>query len=64
MPRWFALVVCTGLALGACSGKAAYQPPVDPMLPGDGYHARAMPDCAPSLTMAQCAAVRARQAFP
>lgn len=64
MPRLSAFLVCAGLALGACSGKSDYKPPVDPMLPGDGYHSQALPDCGPSVTPAQCAALEARSARP
>jgi hypothetical protein len=63
MRRSFGMLAGAVLALAACSGKAAYQPPVDPMLPGDGYgHARATSDCPPSVTAAQCAVLHARQA--
>jgi hypothetical protein len=61
MPRWFVMLASASLALGACSGKAEYKPPVDPMLPGNGY-SKAMPDCPPSLTTAQCAALDVRKA--
>jgi len=41
MLRTSLLVVFGCLALGACSGHGGpYTPPVDPMLPGDGYHDR------------------------
>ena len=62
MPRWFVLLAGATLALGACSGKAEYRPPVDPMLPGDGYHSRVAPDCPPSVTVAQCTALDVRKA--
>jgi hypothetical protein len=61
MSRSFAFLICASLAIGACSGKGEYKPPVDPMLPGNGY-AKVTPDCPPSVTPAQCAAMLSHKA--
>ncbi|HUK21405.1 MAG TPA: hypothetical protein VLV45_07595 [Gemmatimonadales bacterium] len=59
MLRATLFLVVASCALGACGSHGGpYNPPVDPMLPGDGYHLKVGPTNCTDVLLVTCQAPR------